>query len=154
MKHKPLGSRVSVVSLLDSGIVVSLEIPESSSHSWFPYPGFFLVKIDFFIVKSIPGAPGKPGEAIRTRGNLKMTTFFRPKNANFLRTMIFHFFLKCSRRLRVNFEIWQQKPHLRYWFSQLHSTFRSKPGCDRLPSKFSRFSTPLQYMCKMENHGA
>ena len=34
--------------------------PESSSHSRFPYSGFFLVKIDFFIVKSIPGSPEKP----------------------------------------------------------------------------------------------
>ena len=45
-----------VVSLEISGIVVSLEIPESSSHSRFPFPAenlFFIVKLEIFIVKMI-----------------------------------------------------------------------------------------------------
>ena len=42
---------------------------------------FFYRKID----------PWQPGEAVRTRGNQKNTTFFPPKNAHFLKTMIFLF---------------------------------------------------------------
>ena len=51
MQTESKQNRVSVVSLEIPGIVVSLEIPV------FP---IFLVKIDFFIVKSIPGSPEKP----------------------------------------------------------------------------------------------
>ena len=55
-----------VVSLETSRIVVSKN-------------RFFYRKINFFIVKSIPGSPEKPGEAVRTWGNQKNTTFFDQK---------------------------------------------------------------------------
>ena len=63
--------------------VVSLEIPVFR---------IFLVKINF-IVKSIPGSPEKPREAVRTWGNQTKTTFFRLKNAHFLKTRIFDIFV-------------------------------------------------------------
>ena len=60
------------------------------------------------------------------------------KSAQFLSTTIPQFWAKTFNRLWMIFEISQHKPHLRYWIFKLRSIFRSKTGCDRLPSDFSQ----------------
>ena len=93
---RPSHSRLPGRLTRDYGIPGHDHPPDSGfPDSSFPYSVKYIKIIFTIFGPGTPrGRPEKPGEAIRTWGNLKMTTFFRPKNAYFLKTMIFHFFFE------------------------------------------------------------
>ena len=81
-KSEPQGGPFKILGRLTRGFQgVSLEIPGIVVSLEIPVFRIFSCKKTRKIVKIIPG---KPREVIRTWGNLKMTTFFRPENAKFL----------------------------------------------------------------------
>ena len=88
--------------------------------------------------------PGKPREVVRTQGNPKITTFFRPKKYLFFLDPIFWYFFQIF-NVSIFFSIvLDARPHLRYWNPSISSETSSNAYFDRLPCKFSRFWAPLQ----------
>ena len=88
--------------------------------------------------------PGKPREAVRTQGNLKITTFFRPKKCPFIFWPDFLIFFPILDVWMVFSIVLDARPHLRYWNPSISSETSSNAYFDRLPCKFSRFWAPLQ----------